>query len=67
MLISTSCSMFYEATKIAIEKSILGWISILVLIVWVAGLEYLHKKFKLNDIVMLLGSAAISLIGLLFL
>lgn len=66
MLLSTSCSMLYEASKITTQQRIPALPALLVMLFWVTLLRYLHKRFRVHDLLLLLGSAGISLVFLLF-
>lgn len=61
MLLSTSCAMLYEASKITTEKNIPAAPALLVMIACVATLRWIQKKFHVHDLVLLLGCAALSL------
>lgn len=60
MLISTSCSMFYEAAKILADKRVSSVFSVLVMAFWVVLLRKIEKKYHVHDIFLLLGSATVS-------
>lgn len=66
MLLSTSLSMIYEAMKITGTVEISAFLTLPVMILWIAFLWFLHKKFKIHDLILLLGSAGVSF-GVLFL
>lgn len=67
MLLSTSCSMLYEASKITSSKGIPALPVLAVMALWVGALRWLHKRFHIHDLILLLGSAAVSLAGLMIL
>ncbi|MGI6578483.1 MAG: chromate transporter [Eubacteriales bacterium] len=64
MLISTSCAMIYESMKITSEAGIAGFVSFPVIATSILGISFIHKKFRVHDVFMLLGMAALSLITL---
>lgn len=61
MLISTSGAMIFESMKITGDKGIPGFVSFPFIILFVYGIRFLHKKFHLHDVVLLLLAAALSL------
>lgn len=65
MLISTSLSMIVESMHITSHKDISVVVSIAGIISGVLLLNFLHKKEKANDLVMLAGSSAVSMLVLL--
>jgi chromate transporter len=62
MLISTSLSMLVECMKVTQKLNISGFIALPSMILAIGGIYFLHKKYRLNDLVLLLGSAGLSLI-----
>lgn len=60
MLLSTSCAMIFESMKIAGSIGIPGFASIVYIVLSVIGIHYLHKRFGLHDVVLLILSAALS-------
>ncbi len=67
MLLSTVCSMLYEAMRINESKGIPALPALVVMAAWVAALGFLRKKFRIRDAILLAGSAAVSFVGLLVL
>jgi len=65
MLLSTSCSMLYEAIRITSERGIPAAAAAPVLLAGAVLLYLLQKKFHIHDIFLLLGAAASSLMALL--
>jgi len=61
MLLSTSGAMLYESMKITGEKGIPGVISLPAVFAMIFGIYFLHKKFHLHDLLLLLISAGVSL------
>lgn len=61
MLLSTSGAMLFESMKITGEKGIPGLISLPAIFILIFGVYFLHKKFHLHDVLLLLISAAVSL------
>ncbi len=61
MLLSTSCAMIFESMKITGEKGISGLLSLPAILLSVYGVHFLHKKFHLHDVLLLLLTAALSL------
>lgn len=62
ILISTSLSMMEEIMKIIIGVGINGGVSVIIGFGAVYGLYRIHKKYHLNDLIMLLSSGVISLV-----
>lgn len=67
MLLSTSCSMLVESIHVLSDFSIHGAAAFGIMALWVAALLLLTRKKHINDLILLLGSAGISLAGLMFL
>ncbi len=61
MLLSTSGSMIFESMKITGGEGIPGLISLPAIFILIFGVYFLHKKFHLHDVLLLLLSAAVSL------
>lgn len=61
MLISTSCSMLIESTKILGEKEIGFNVSVITISLWIAIMFAVTAKKHIKDIYLLLASAAMSL------
>lgn len=66
MLLSTSGAMLFESMKITGAKEIPGLISLPAIFILIYGIQYLHKKFHLHDVLLLLISAVVSLGILIF-
>jgi len=64
MLLSTSCSMIFESMKILADKSISGGASLSVMAASVAALFLITRKRHINDLILLLGAALISMVFL---
>lgn len=62
MLLSTSCSMLYEAMKITTSIAVPPLLSLVVMLSGVAILRVLHKRLRLHDLVLLAGVAVLSLL-----
>lgn len=65
MLISTSLSMFAEAMHVMGERAIPGPLGIIMLVAGVAVLFLISRKRHINDPILLISAAAISIVGLL--
>ena len=61
MLVSTSLSMLYESMKITAGKNISGLIALPAIALLIVLMNWLHKKFHLHDVIMLIGAAVLSL------
>jgi chromate transporter len=61
MLLSTSGAMIYESMKITTAEGIPGLLSFPLIILSIAVIRYLHLRFHLHDIILLLLSAGVSL------
>jgi chromate transporter len=66
MLLSTSGAMLFESMKITGGEGIPGFVSLPAIFALIYGIYFLHKKFHLHDVLLLLISAAVSL-GILIL
>lgn len=64
MLLSTSCALLHEGMKVMAEHGLSYRISCLVPVLWVAGLFLVTRIKHINDTVLLLISAAVSVLGL---
>lgn len=60
MLLSTSLSMIAECMKVTNGVGISGTTSLLIMIISVYGLYNIHKKYHINDLIMLFSSAICS-------
>ncbi len=60
MLLSTSFAMLSEAMEITTETGILPLVSFVAMLMGVGGLHLLHRKFRIPDIVTLIGMAGLS-------
>jgi chromate transporter len=58
--------MLFESMKITGAKEIPGLISLPAIFILIYGIQYLHKKFHLHDVLLLLISAVVSLGILIF-
>lgn len=61
MLISTSAAMLFESMKITGGKGISGFISLPAILLSIYGLNFLHRKYGLHDVILLILSAVLSL------
>lgn len=61
MLLSTSGAMIFESMKITSGEGIPGLISLPGIFILIFGVNFLHKKFHLHDVLLLLISASVSL------
>lgn len=61
MLISTSLSMMIEGVKVTAGLGIDGFIALPIMLLAIATLYFVHKRYHLSDLVLLCGSAVISL------
>lgn len=61
MLISTSLSMMIEGMKVTAGLGIAGFTALPLMILAIAMLYFVHKRYHLSDIILLCGSAVISL------
>lgn len=61
MLLSTSLSMMIEGMKVTSGLGIAGFTSLPIMILAIVALYVAHKKYHLSDLVLLCGSAVISL------
>lgn len=65
MLLSTSLSMLYEASKLTGECGLSIWSSLVGMVIWILLLNFLHRRFRLHDLSLLALSVATSLALLL--
>lgn len=61
MLLSTSLSMMIEGMKVTAGVGIAGFTSLPLMILAIATLYFMHKRYHLSDLVLLCGSAVVSL------
>ncbi len=61
MLISTSLSMMIEGIKVTAGLGISGFAALPIMVLAIATLYFVHKRYHLSDLVLLCGSAVISL------
>lgn len=64
MLISTSLSMMVEAMKVTSVVGLSGGVALPIMLLSIVGVYIIHKKYHVNDVILLIGCAIISFIGL---